>query len=210
MKNISVFIVDDHNVVIEGISSLLQNIPGILVSGFAWSGSQCIDFLEKNSVDVILMDISMPDINGLELCKKVKETYPEIKVLALSTFDQRSYINKMMVYGASGYLLKNTTKDEILDAIKIVMNGGTYFSKELQEIISTSKAESEKLIILTKREKDILQLIVEGLTNNEMGEKLFISPDTVDSHRKNLHTKLNVKNTAMLVRYAIENKHIFS
>lgn len=209
MNVTKVFIVDDHNVVIEGISSLLQNIPGILISGFAWSGSQCIDFLEKNSVDLILMDISMPDINGLELCKKVKEIYPEIKVLALSTFDQISYINKMMVYGASGYLLKNITKDEILDAIKIVMNGGTYFSKELQEIISTSKAESEKLIILTKREKDILQLIVEGLTNNEMGEKLFISPDTVDSHRKNLHTKLNVKNTAMLVRYAIENKHIF-
>ena len=120
MNVTKVFIVDDHNVVIEGISSLLQNIPGILISGFAWSGSQCIDFLEKNSVDVILMDISMPDINGLELCKKVKEIYPEIKVLALSTFDQISYINKMMVYGASGYLLKGTSKNSIFSLNSIL------------------------------------------------------------------------------------------
>ncbi len=210
MKITNVFIVDDHKVVIEGILSLLQNVSEILVCGFAISGSQCINFLEKNSVDVILMDISIPDINGLELCKKVKEINPEYKVLALSTFDQISYVNKMMANGASGYLLKNTTKNELLDAINTIMNGGIYFSEELQETIKNSKTETEKLIILTKREKDIMQLIVEGLTNNQIGEKLFISPDTVDSHRKNLHTKLNVKNTAMLVRYAIENKYIFS
>ena len=200
-----VFIVDDHNVVIEGILSLLQNSDETIVVGTAQNGTNCLCFLEKNKVDVILMDINLPDVNGLDLCKQVKKTYSEIKILALSTFNQISYINKMMSNGASGYLLKNITKDELLEAINAVIEGRTYHSFEVYETIKKSKSNAGSLPILTKRETDILKLVAAGLTNPQIGEKLFISPDTVDSHRKNLHSKLGVNNTAMLVRYAIEN-----
>lgn len=200
-----VFIVDDHNVVIEGILSLLQNSDENVVVGTAQNATNCLYFLEKNKVDVILMDINLPDMNGIDLCKEVKKTYSEIKILALSTFNQISYINKMMSNGASGYLLKNITKDELQQAIYTVMEGRTYHSFEVNEIIKIAKNNARSLPILTKRETDILKLVAAGLTNPQIGEKLFISTDTVDSHRKNLHSKLGVNNTAMLVRYAIEN-----
>jgi DNA-binding NarL/FixJ family response regulator len=198
-------IVDDHSVVIAGLVSLLQNSLEIQVYGQASSAKECLMFLEKNIVDVILMDINLPDMNGIELCAKVKEAYPQIKIIALSTFNQISYINRMIANGASGYLLKNIAKDELIEAINTVMAGQTYFSFELKETIEIAKKQTANLPQLTKRETDILKLVVEGLTNPQIGEKLFISTDTVDSHRKNLHTKLNVNNTALLVRYAIEN-----
>jgi DNA-binding NarL/FixJ family response regulator len=200
-----IFIIDDHNVVIEGILSLLQNLPQIVVCGHAQTATDCISFLKKNEVDVILMDINLADISGLDLCKQVKLTHPAIKILALSTFNQISYINKMMANGASGYLLKNITKAELIEAIETVIEGNIYHSYEVNEIIKLAKGKSENVPILTKRETDILKLVTEGLTNPQIGERLFISPDTVDSHRKNLHTKLNVNNTALLVRYAIEH-----
>ncbi len=202
---INVFIVDDHSVVIEGILSLLQHSPDILVCGYSQTAAECLYFLENNTVDVILMDINLPDMSGLELCKTVKQTRPKINIIALSTFNQISYINKMTANGASGYLLKNITKEELVQAIQTVVNGNTYHSFEVNEIIKAAKAKSANTPILTKRETDILKLVAEGYTNNQIGEKLFISIDTVDSHRKNLHTKLNVNNTALLVRYAIEN-----
>ncbi len=202
---IKVLIVDDHNVVIEGILSLLQNSDEIIVVGTTQNAKNCLDFLKKNAVDVIFMDINLPDMSGLDLCKAVKQTYPEIKILALSTFNQISYINKMMTNGASGYLLKNITKGELLLAINAVVEGNIYHSFEVNEIIKIARSGAENLTILTKREADILKLVAAGLTNPQIGEKLFISPDTVDSHRKNLHTKLGVNNTALLVRYAIEH-----
>jgi DNA-binding NarL/FixJ family response regulator len=201
----NVFIVDDHNVVIEGILSLLQNTPDVVVCGNAQTAADCLSFIDNNSVDVILMDINLPDMSGLDLCKTVKQTHPKIKIIALSTFNQISYINKMMANGASGYLLKNITKEELVQAVNTVMAGDTYHCFEVNEIIKTAKTKAENAPILTKRETDILKLVAEGYTNNQIGEKLFISTDTVDSHRKNLHTKLNVNNTALLVRYAIEN-----
>jgi DNA-binding NarL/FixJ family response regulator len=200
-----VFIVDDHSVVIEGILSLLQNLPEISVCGYAKTATDCIHFMEKNEVDVILMDINLLDMSGLELCKILKQTHPALKILALSTFNQMSYINKMMTNGASGYLLKNITKDELVQAIQSVMEGNICHSCEVDEIIKNAKKNNEHFPILTKRETDTLKLIAEGFTNPQIGEKLFISPDTVDSHRKNLHTKLGVNNTALLVRYAIEH-----
>ena len=200
----SLYIVDDHSVVIEGILSLLQNSPEIVVVGFANTATDCLNFVKNNSVDVILMDINLPDINGVELCKQIKSEQPEIKILALSTFNQISYINKMMANGASGYLLKNITKNELTTAINTVLEGKTFHSFEVAETIKIAGTKGI-LPILTKRENDILKLVVEGLTNPQIAEKLFISQDTVDSHRKNLHTKLGVTNTALLVRYAIEN-----
>lgn len=201
---INLFIVDDHSVVIEGILSLLQNTSEIYVCGTAKTATDCIHFVERNTVDIILMDINLPDMSGIDLCKLIKNDFPEVKILALSTFNQISYINKMVANGASGYLLKNINKEELLEAINTVNGCKTYYSFEVAQTLKIAGIKG-LTPILTKRENDILKLVVEGLTNPQIGEKLFISTDTVDSHRKNLHTKLGVTNTALLVRYAIEN-----
>jgi DNA-binding NarL/FixJ family response regulator len=205
---IKIYIVEDHSVVIEGIYSLLQNEKGIEVCGYAINAKNCIDYFVNHTADVILMDIGLPDMSGIDLCAIIKKKYPGIMVIALSTFNQGTYIKKMMEAGASGYLLKNTSKVEILEAIKTVTDGKTYLSFEVGKELQLSKEEDNNIPLLTKREKEILILIAEGLTNQQIKEKLFISIDTVDSHRKNLHTKLHVKNTAMLIRYAIEHKMV--
>ena len=202
---IKVFIVEDHMVVVEGIRSLLENEHDFDVVGNADTGAACLSFFRANTADVILMDINLPDINGIELCKEIKENYPGIMVLALSTFNQGTYINKMMESGASGYLLKNAGRHEIIQALHDVVKGKTYLSFEAGQALKSATLTSPQQPLLTKREKEILLLITEGLTNIQIGEKLFISIDTVESHRKNLYSKLGVKNTAMLMRYAIEN-----
>ena len=205
---IKVYIVEDHTVVIEGIYSLLQNEKGIELTSFATNAQDCINHFVNHTADVILMDIGLPDMSGIDLCSIIKKKYPGIMIIALSTFNQGTYIKKMMEAGASGYLLKNTSRVEMLEAIKTVMEGKTYLSFEVSKELQLTKTENDGIPLLTKREKEILILIAEGLTNQQIKEKLFISIDTVDSHRKNLHTKLNVKNTAMLIRYALEHKMV--
>ena len=202
---IKVYLVDDHSVVIEGIKSVLQNDDTIEVVGFATSAEKCLQFFEMHTANVILMDISLPELDGIELCKLITQKQPQIKVLALSTFEQGTYIRKMIESGANGYLLKNSSKQEIIEAIKTVHSGGTYLCFEAGRALKQANEEQNKLPSLTKREKEVLLKISEGFTNTQISEMLFISIDTVDSHRKNLHTKLNVKNTAMLIKFAIEN-----
>lgn len=199
-----VYIVDDHALVIEGIYSLLQTEKDIEMAGYATNAINCLQYFTSHTADVILMDISLPDMNGVDLCRQIKKNYPGIMVLALSTFNQGTYVRKMMESGASGYLLKNAGKQEIVEAIKIVMKGKTYFSFDAGQALK-STTQDNSIPPLTKREKEVLVNIAEGLTNTQIAEKLFISIDTVDSHRKNLYTKLNVKNTAMLIRFAVEN-----
>ncbi|MEP7163865.1 MAG: response regulator transcription factor [Ferruginibacter sp.] len=206
---IRVFIVDDHPVVIEGIHSLLQNEKDIAWVGQAMNAQSCLGFFVNNTADVVLMDISMPGMEGVELCAVMKEKYPGIMILGLSTFNQGLYIKKMVENGASGYILKNSSKEELIDAIHAVHEGHIYFSGEvgmaLQEYQKSSKTE---LPVLTSREKEILALIAEGYTNPQIAEKIFLSPFTIDSHRKNLLAKLAVKNTASLIRLAVEKKLI--
>jgi DNA-binding NarL/FixJ family response regulator len=202
---IKVFIVEDHHMVIEGIQVLLQTEKDIIVIGTANTASACMDYLTHHKTDVILMDINLPDMNGVELCKIIKTKYNEMMVLALTTINQGIYMSKIMENGGSGYLLKNITKQELIDAIKTVNKGGVYFSFDAGKIYKATLEKNSNLPVLTKREKEILKLVAEGLTNIQISQRLFISIDTVDSHRKNLYTKLNVKNTASLIRYAIEN-----
>ena len=206
---IRVFIVDDHPVVIEGIQSLLQNERGIEWAGHAMTAASCLGFFVNNSADVVLMDISMPAMDGIELCMVMKEKYPGVFILGLSTFNQGLYIKKMMENGASGYILKNSSKDELLKAIETVNKGGIFFSGEAGEALKEyQKSAKSQLPELTRREKEILGLIAEGYTNPQIAEKLFLSSFTVDSHRKNLLAKLDVKNTATLIRLAVERKLI--
>lgn len=201
-----VYIVDDHAVVIEGIYSLLQKEKDIEMAGYGANAANCIEYFSTHTADVILMDISLPDMNGVDLCKVIKKNYPGIMVLALSTFNQGTYIRKMMESGASGYLLKNAGKQEIVEAIKAVTKGKTYLSFDAGQALKSHAEQQNAIPPLTKREKEVLVNVADGLTNAQIAEKLFISIDTVDTHRKNLHTKLNVNNTAMLIRFAIENK----
>jgi DNA-binding NarL/FixJ family response regulator len=206
---IRVFIVDDHPVVIEGIHSLLQNENGIEWAGQAMNAESCLGFFVNNTAHVVLMDISMPGMDGVELCAILKNKYPGVVILGLSTFNQGLYIKKMVENGASGYILKNSSKEELIKAIHAVHDGHIYFSGEvgiaLQEYQKSSRADLPEL---TSREKEVLELIAQGHTNPQIAEKIFLSPFTVDSHRKNLLAKLGVKNTASLIRLAVERKLI--
>ena len=202
---IKVFIVDDHYMVIEGIRSILQSEKNIEWAGHAMNAESCLAFLKQQQPDVILMDISMPDKSGIDLCKEVKEKYPSIFIIGLSTFNQQSFIEKMMDNGASGYVLKNATQEELMEGIETVMKGKTFMSDEAAQVL---RKQENSNIVLTRREKEVLELIAEGLTNIEIGQKLFIGTTTVDTHRKNLLAKFEVKNTAMLIRAAAQNQLI--
>jgi DNA-binding NarL/FixJ family response regulator len=201
-----VFIVDDHYMVIEGIRSLLQNEKSIEWMGHASNADSCLAFLQQQLPDVLLMDISMPGKSGIELCQEVKEKYPSVFVIGLSTFNQQSFIQKMMDNGASGYVLKNATQKELMEAIETVAKGKTYLSDEAAS--SLRKYAESEIPVITRREKEVLELIAGGLTNNEIAKKLFISTTTVDTHRKNLLAKFEVKNTASLIRIAAQNQLI--
>jgi DNA-binding NarL/FixJ family response regulator len=197
----SVFIVDDHYMVIEGIRSLLQNEKNIEWMGHATNAASCLAFLKTQQPDIILMDINLPDKSGIDLCREVKEKYPSVFIIGLSTFNQQSFIQKMMDNGASGYVLKNASQEELTDAIGMVIKGKTYLSFEVSQ---TMRDKSTNNFVLTTREKEVLELIADGMTNNEIAQKLFVSSTTVDTHRKNLLSKFEVKNTASLIRMAVQ------
>ncbi len=200
---IKLFIVDDHYMVIEGIHSLLQYETTIIWLGHATNAASCMAFLKYQTPDVILLDINLPDISGLDLCKEIKTNYPSINILGLSTFNQQSFIEKMMSNGASGYLLKNASQQELLEGISAVANGKEYISFDA---ISTLKSVQKinKTPIITRREKEVLILIADGLTNNEIAKQLFISSTTVDTHRKNLLAKFEANNIALLIKMAMQ------
>jgi len=197
-----VFIVDDHYMVIEGIRSLLQNEKDIEWVGHASNAASCLAFLQKQQPDVILMDINLPDKSGIDLCKEVIGKYPSVFIVGLSTFNQQSFIQKMMDNGASGYVLKNATQEELMEAVQTVMKGKTYLSEEASQVLR--KNADADIPLLTRREKEVLELIADGLTNNEIAQKLFISVATVDTHRKNLLAKFEAKNIASLIKAAMQ------
>ena len=195
----NLFIVDDHYMVIEGIRSLLQSEKDIVWMGHATNATSCLSFLKQQLPDLILMDVNLPDMSGTNLCKLVREQYPSVLILGLSTFKQHAIIRNMMDNGASGYLLKNASKEEMLEAIANAMRGKTFFSTEAAFELQHSKSE---MPLITRREKEVLQLIAKGLTNAEIAAKLFISIPTVNTHRKSLLEKFDAKNTAILISKA--------
>ena len=202
---ITVYIVEDHNVVVEGLRVLLQNETDITVVGSAGTAAECLGFFDRHTADVLLMDINLPDSSGVDLCRTIKSRHKNVMVLGLSTFSQGIYMNKIMENGASGYLLKNITRQELIDGIRTACSGGIYFSFEAGKIYKNTLEKNSRQPVLTKREKEITKLIAEGLTSAQIAKQLFISVDTVDTHRKNLYAKLNITNTVMLIRYAIDN-----
>ena len=201
MKPVNILIVEDHPIVIEGLQKLFCDNEIINECWIAQNAEICLQTLTVFIPDIILMDIHLPDANGLDLCKTIKENHPEIKILALSSNNESSIIKKMLNNGASGYISKNASENEIILGIKTVLNGKSYLTQELSEKL---KSNNDNLPSLTRRELEILKLISDGFTNQGIVEKIFISPLTVDSHRKNLLVKLDIKNTASLIKVAIQ------
>ncbi len=196
------FIVDDHYLVIEGIRSMLQNEKNMEWMGHAMNAASCLAFLKQQQPDILFMDINLPDKSGVDLCKEVSEQFPAVRIIGLSTFNQQPVIRNMMENGAMGYVLKNAAKQEILHAITTVRLGKTFLSFEAgQSLLETADGIPE----ITRREKEVLQLIAEGLTNAEIAKRLFISVPTVNSHRKSLIEKFDANNTAVLIAKAIKS-----
>jgi DNA-binding NarL/FixJ family response regulator len=208
MKKISVYIVDDHSLFREGLKLLLSTLDYIDTIYEAENGQQFIDGLKKNPVDIVLLDIEMPVMDGIKAARLAKEIAPGIRLIALSMYSDKNYYLSMIEAGACGFLLKNSNFQEVEKAIIDVYNDKSYISIEiLNDILkSPQKNNSNHLIeVLTEREEEILLLICKGLTNKEIAERLVVSKRTVDKHRENLLQKTQSKNTANLVIYALKN-----
>lgn len=206
MKKLKVLICDDHQIIVDGLKSLVNSIEDFEVVATANNGKEVLDILKLLSVDIILMDIDMPVMNGLDATTLIKEKYKYVKVIILSVHSEKGMIKNLIELGVDAYLLKNASRDELETAIRQVYKGGEYFSSGVTQ--SLLKKDEDKLtdldVDITKREVEILKLISSGLTNKEIGEKLFISHRTVDTHRTNLMRKLDVKNIAGLVSFALK------
>lgn len=211
---IKVLLVDDHQIIRDGIKALLKDSNDVQVIGEAENGKECLDMIARMKVDLVIMDVNMPVMNGVEATQHIIKMYPEIPVLCLSMHDEVEYISKMLQAGAQGYLLKNSGKHELINAIHRLAAGEKYFSSEVSYAMMMSyiggsgtpaKSAPKANVQLTKREIEIISLIAGEMTNQEIADKLSISLRTVDTHRRNLLQKLGVKNTAGLVRYAMQN-----
>ena len=210
MKKINLLIADDHTMFLQGIVSLLEQEPEINIVGKANNGIEALNIIStEEAIDLIILDISMPEMDGIELSKILKKEYPEIKILVLSTHSNVNIISRLIRIGVNGYLLKNAEKSELLEAIYSIIEGNNYFSEETEEKYLANQFKIEKqvstLTELSSREKEILILIAHEYNTAEIAEKTFISLNTVNTHRRNLLSKLNAKNTAGLVKYAVEN-----
>ena len=203
MEKIKLLIVDDHRVLVEGLNKLFDNSDTVDVIGVAYSGRECRSALRKELPDVILLDINLPDVSGIDLCKEIKTENPEIKIVALSSFNEYTIVRRMIENGASGYVVKNAMPEEIILSVETVANNEIFLCEEIDLLM---RNRSNNPIWLTPREKELLKYIVEGLTNHEIAEKMYLGVETINSYRKNLLIKLGAKNTAVLVRMALEEK----
>ena len=204
-----ILIVDDHQLVLDGLRLIIESQADLQLVGEAHNGQEAIDFIKENEVDIILMDLNMPVLNGIEASKKIVSIHPESKILILSMLSDTKLVKKLVKEGIKGYMLKNSGQDEIVDAIRRIRKGSTYFDPHIVELMmsgqSKTKVKNEGIPpSLSRREKEILQLIINEHTSAEIAEKLFISLGTVESHRRNMISKLGVRNTAGLVRAAYE------
>ncbi|MFB2117966.1 response regulator [Parapedobacter sp. 2B3] len=205
-KVLDIIVIDDHPVVLQGFSFMLQGIPGIRLVGTFTDADAGLAYIGQEAVDIVLLDINMPGKNGIDACSEIQRRNPACRVIAISNINEHSIIQRMLQAGASGYLLKNADRDEVVDAIHQVVSGGTGLSKNVREIIDSVR--SGDFPVITRREKEVLHWLAQGLSSAEIGEKIFISPLTVESHRRNLLQKFKATNVAALIHDAMEMKYI--
>ena len=205
---IKVLIADDHTMVIDGLTMLLSEVENIQVVGKAANGLEALKILEEQEVDIAILDVEMPKLNGIETAEQISEKHPHIRVLILSMYNDQSFIKKLIEIGAYGYILKNKGKEELVDAINSIIDGKKYYGREVVDtLISQIEKGKEKKadnIQLTDREIDVLELIAMGHSTPQIAQKLFIAPSTVETHRRHLIEKTGVPNSKGLIRWAIE------
>lgn len=206
--SIKVCLIDDHQIVIEGLRLLIESADDIQCVFTAGSAEEALPLLLKHHVDIAMLDIEMPVTDGISLCGIIKNTHPHIRVIALTMYNERSLVRQMIEAGADGYLLKNTNRDELLAAIRRVYSGKSYYDTEISEILvrgdSSPKSKEQIFPSLSSREKQIVRLIMDECTSPQIADQLNISLNTVETHRRNIMTKLNTKNSAGIVRITIE------
>jgi DNA-binding NarL/FixJ family response regulator len=207
-----VLIADDHQMFVDGLKSILEDEKELFVVGQAQNGFEVLEFCDREAVDIVIMDINMPLMDGIQTSKELSKKHPSIKILGLSMYNDRDYISDILKAGALGYVLKNTGKENLLNAISTLQSGANYLSEEVSKTLLSSfikKAPYDQAIEkLSDREKEVLECIASGLTTHDIGEKLFISKNTVETHRKNLLYKLKARNTAELVNNAYKQRLI--
>lgn len=209
---LKILIVDDHQILIDGIEAMLQDVEGFEVVGKLLDGKLALSYLAANSIDILLTDLYMPKMTGIELTQKVKKDFPDIKILALSVSYDVSIVHDLMDAGISGFILKTIGRSELIEAINEISRGNVYFSREVSNEILRSLAnrndQEEEIYRLTDREIEILKLISHEYSNAEIARQLYISERTVETHRKNIYRKTNTKTIVGLIKYAVERKLI--
>ena len=213
MDTIKVILVDDHKIFRDGFRLLLQSFPFVEVIDEASNGLELLKVLETNTPDIIFMDINMPKLDGVEASKRSLETYPDLKIIALTTFLDDDYLEQMLMAGVEGYMLKSADIEEFEKAILKVHRGGNYFSDEIVSLLSDKlsvlrkrKVKQQELPELTEREKEVLELICKGLGNKQIAEQTFLSPKTIEKHKSSLFQKTNTNNTVNLVIYTFKHQ----
>jgi len=211
---INLILADDHHLIIDGISKLLENEADINIVASCSNGKEVLEILPEINVDVLLLDLDMPIMNGLQCAEIVKQKYPGVKIAILTMHQEKALIQRFIEFGVEGYFLKTIQKDELVYAIKTIAAGGDYFPSDVTKALLQKQniipdvTQSPLLKGLTAREVEIIRLVSHGFSNNEIGKKLFISPRTVDTHRTNIMRKLDLHNVAEIVRFAFQNKLI--
>ncbi len=208
---IKIILVDDHKILREGICSLVKGFPDIEVVGEAADGRSALRLVEDLSPDVVIMDISMPELNGIDATRQITAKHPGVKVIALSMHYDKQFVSEIFKAGASGYLLKDCAFDEMEHAIRVVIDNKTYINPQIASLVveslvsqpASTTAKTQTLSLLTKREKEILQLIAEGNSTKQIASQLSVSAKTIESHRRQVMGKLNIRNVAELTKYAI-------
>lgn len=204
MKKIRLLIADDHRILLDGIVGLLQSVDSFVVAGTAGNGYEVLELTDKNEYDICLLDINMPKLDGLETARLLKQKHPEIKIIMLTTYNDKEIISELVHIGVSGYLLKNSGQQELIEAVKKVWAGRYYFSEDVEQIIINEVAQRQKkeTIRLTVREQEVFDLLVKDYTNDKIAASLHISHRTVETHRKNIMQKTDTHSLAGLIRFA--------
>ena len=202
---IRVAVVDDHQIVIDGIEKYLNESGIACLAGYAHTISSCWGMLKASLPDVLMLDINLPDGNGIDLCPQIKKRYPSVKILMLTNYDEYSAISHVMNNGASGYILKNSMPEEIIEGIRVVFSGKQFLSEDADIRL---KKGVDTNITLTRRERELLKMIIEGKSSVEIADKMILGYETIRSYRKNLHQKLGAHNTAELTKKALNMKLI--
>ncbi len=209
---INILLADDHQLIIDGITNLLEDEKDINVVGHCNNGVEVLENLPKLTVDVLLLDLDMPQMNGLQCAERVQNKFPNVKIAILTMHQEKALIQKFIELGVQGYFLKTIPKSELIHAIKTIASGGDYFPSDVTKallqkpVITPDILQSPLLAELTEREIEIIKLISQGLSTKEIGDELFISPRTADTHRTNIMRKLDLHNVAEIVRFAFQNK----